>query len=896
MKTFSVAGDWKCEIPGQSALMTLPGTLDESGIGFPDDPRCQWQVEDVRRIGFYRDGDPIVTRLSRKATFEGQARIFRRVDWTPPAEGRVFLECARARHLRLFVNGTEMAPYRPGNLSTPYTFEITGRITGKDEFAFLSDNSYPGWPRNAIVYSSAASDETQTNWNGILGTVQLRMEAENFISDVRVYPHGDFVDVCVEADCRSLQRGRLRIHSSALEETEAELVLSSPGRQEIRIQGIRILSGAARWDLEEGNLHSLTVSCDGMEDRTVSFGLRDFCAGDGYLKMNGRRVFIRGEANCAVFPETGHMPMDEESWKDILMKYRAYGVNCMRFHSHCPPEAAFAAADRLGMLMQPELSHWDPRKAFGTEEARNYYRTELLEILRHLANHPSFVMLTLGNELHADAEGHAFMDSLLTEARAFDPTRLYANGSNTHYGRLGPDPASDFYTSSNCGGLLLRATSAGPKGWLNETYPDLRRNYDSGMEKLRQKSGQPVFSFEVGQYEILPDFEELQDFHGVTEPANLRHILGKVREAGLEKEWKKRVEASGELSLLCYRTEVEAALRTAGLSGISLLGIQDFPGQGTALVGMMNAHMNAKPYDFARPERFKAFFRDVLPLLLLPRFTWTAGETLTAELKIANYGKQSLRGIPEWVLSGPNGLLRGTLPEAEAAVGKLTSLGTISVTLPETGCAERRTLTVLFGDSRNEYPLWIYPDWSPIRPENIFECRRLDDKAEAVLAAGGIVYLAPDASAESLPGAVQAQFSTDFWSVCTFPNQAGTMGQMIDAGHPLFQRFPTETHTNWQWHAMASQPAMRVPARIRPLVTVLDSYAFLRPLAHLLECRCGGGRLMVSSMNLHHLLHLPEARALQRAIYEYMASEAFRPNQELSPGEIREMTGERKPG
>ena len=109
--------------------------------------------------------------------------------------------------------------------------------------------------------------------------------------------------------------------------------------------------------------------------------------------------------------------MDVGSWKGILQKYRDYGVNCMRFHSHCPPEAAFTAADEMGMLMQPELSHWDPEHAFESEEARAYYRTELRQILRSLACHPSFVMLTFGNELQAGETGHAFMDTLLKEAR-----------------------------------------------------------------------------------------------------------------------------------------------------------------------------------------------------------------------------------------------------------------------------------------------------------------------------------------------------------------------------------------------------------------------------------------------------------------------------------------------
>ena len=123
-------------------------------------------------------------------------------------------------------------------------------------------------------------------------------------------------------------------------------------------------------------------------------------------------------------------------------------------------EAAFEAADRLGMLMQPELSHWNPKDALENDAAWDYYRRELLQILRVYANHPSFVMLTLGNELAADPLGHRRMDALLELARGTDDTRLYANGSNVHYGERGCDPASDFYTSSGYYSDALRATLA----------------------------------------------------------------------------------------------------------------------------------------------------------------------------------------------------------------------------------------------------------------------------------------------------------------------------------------------------------------------------------------------------------------------------------------------------
>ena len=792
------------------------------------------------------------------------------------------MDVERARQLRLLVNGREAPLYALASISTPYCFEVTGLVTGHDELVFLSDNSYPGWPRDAIVYSSAASDETQTNWNGLLGFVRLRTERQAFISHVRVYPHGQTLDVCAEIDAASAWQGILRAESTALAHPAAVPIQPQPGKREIWLRELPIAPGVQTWDLDEGRLYELTVSGDGLDAKQARFGIRDFAARDGRLTLNGRQVFLRSEANCAVFPETGYPPMDVDAWKEILLKYRAYGVNCMRFHSHCPPEAAFTAADEIGMLMQPELSHWDPEHAFASEEAQRYYETELGAILRHLANHPSFVMLTFGNELHADAAGHAFMDRLLEMARQADPTRLYANGSNVHYGAIGADPASDFYTAMAYFDHDTRATCDGPMGWLNHEYPDLRRNYDETVAAIRQKTDQPVFSFEVGQYEVLPDFDEIKQYHGVTSPENLKHIQRKVREKGLDKDWRRMVEATGESSLLCYRAEVEAALRTEGYSGISLLGLQDFPGQGTALVGMMNAHLAAKPYDFARPERFAAFFRDALPLVLLEKYTYTVGETLTARVQMANYGKRDLSGSLAWDTRGENFERHGVLPENAAPAGNLTDLGEIRIPLDGINQPQKLTLTVSFCGMENVYPIWVYPDAEPICPDSVYECRTLDEKAKQTLQAGGIVYLAPDSTEAALPHSIQAQFSPDFWSVCTFPQQAGGMGQLIDEKHPIFRNFPTEAYNNWQWWPMANQRAMILPERIDCIIAEMDSYAFLRPMAKLFECTCGNGRLLVSSLGLHQLAQYPEVRALQQAIYTYLRSDRFAPRQELS--------------
>ena len=883
MEILNLSGIWNCEIPGRSAPLRLPGTLDESGIGDPDDPARQWKADEVRRIGFWHEGDPIVTRLTRKYTYEGPARISRTLEWTVPEEKRIFLDVERARHLRLTVNGQEVDPALPGCLSAPYTFELTGFLSGNDTLEFISDNSYPSWTRNAIVYSSAASDETQTNWNGLLGFIRLRAESPVFISGVRVYPMAGKLDVIVEMDAAIPWSGSLTVRSDALTEEASLPVRLSPGRKEIVFSGLALNPAAEKWDLEEGILHRLSVSGEALEQCSVFFGIREFSAADGHLALNGRRIFLRSEANCAVFPETGYIPTDPDAWRCILQKYRDYGVNCLRFHSHCPPDAAFLAADEMGMLMQPELSHWDPEHAFATEEARSYYRTELLAILRHLSNHPSFVMLTFGNELQADEAGHRFMDSLLKEAKRFDPTRLYANGSNVHYGAVGSDPSSDFYTSTNFFDLDLRAAYADMRGWLNQGTPDTRHDYTEAVHAIRAAGSHPVFSFEVGQFEVLPDFDEIRMYQGITSPENLKHIRRKVAEKGLEPIWHRMVEATGESSLLCYRAEVEAALRTEGYSGISLLGLQDFPGQGTALVGMMNAHLAPKPYAFADPARFRAFFRDTLPLLKLPGFTFTAGDSLAAPVLIAHWGKTDLHGPVEWTLSrGGYAISGGTAGFVSAHAGGLREAGMLTVSLPAPEEAEKLTLTVSFCGNRNEYPLWVYPNRLPACPASVHECRRLDEAAVAHLRRGGTVYLSPDSTEEAMPRSLPCHFSPDFWSVCTFPTQTGTMGQLIDDDHPLFRHFPTESFSNWQWARISRQRAFLLPEKADAIITEMDSYAYLRPMAKLLECRCEGGRLLASSLGLQQLQQFPEARCLLGVLYDYLVSDDFRPMQELS--------------
>lgn len=876
-----LSGQWKFYAKGQKEdTIHLPGTLDTNQIGTLDTKN-------------------LASRLTRVHRYEGEAHFIKEV--ILPADGsRLFFEAERTRQLRCFVNKTEIKPCVPITLSTPAVFEVTAFAGQKVTFELISDNRYQGFPRSSILNSSAATDETQTNWNGILGYLRIRKEPSLFIESIRIYPYQTFCNI--EIDLNGMEQ------LSKKEKENYQLTLSCPAfLQDITccqedftvfIKNIPIREDSKRWDEEEGFLYELTVSLKNHQEKTIQekkvrFGIRTFrFNSEKRLTLNDRVFFLRGETNCCVFPEEGHPPMTVLAWKQVLQQYALYGANYVRFHSWCPPEAAFLAADELGMMMQPELSHWNCQDAFQDPDSVSYYEQELYRILSVFCNHPSFVMMTFGNELYAKKEGKQHLDRLLTLAKQLDPTRLYANSSNYHYGEEGEDEQSDFYTSSNYYKAMLRATNASLIGHLNETYPSACHNYEKTVDLICKK-GKPVFGFEVGQYQILPDFKEIETFQGVTRPINLEMVKQNAIEAGMLNDWEQYVQATGELALICYREEVEAVLRTPSMSGLCLLGLQDFPGQGTALVGMLNSHLKPKPYEFAKPERFHRFFNSVVVLLGLPRYTYTEGETLQALIQVANYGKKKRKaagGVRLW--EKETLIYESYFPEKEYPTGGLFEMGSLKFSFSPSmigSVARRYQIEVFLEEYKSEYPIWVYP--KDQKPEagntKIKIASGLSEKLLEEILNGAVVFFDPTPTKERLPNSIGGQFSTDFWSVGTFPNQEGMMGLVIDTNHPIFRTFPTEFHSNWQWWSQSGGRPFLLPRQIHPIITVADSFYRLRSMGLLIEAKVGQGAVMISGMGLQEKKQYPENRALLFCILQYMNSKEFLPTQRLSVEQLK---------
>ena len=381
----------------------------------------------------------------------------------------------------------------------------------------------------------------------------------------------------------------------------------------------------------------------------VQFGLRDFKTKGTQFTINGRTTFLRGKHDACVFPLTGHPPMEADDWGKYFLTCKSYGINHVRFHTWCPPEAAFAAADQMGVYLQPELPNWH---AFDGKSAHDRYLWQEAErIVRTYGNHPSFVMLSLGNEMGGNT---AAMAKLVKHLHEIDPRHLYAQGSNNFFWKPALRPGRRLLDHRAHAGRPWRG-ELGPRfvrdrGRPAGTRPDRPGEHHDRLSPLRSPAcAVPVVGHEVGQYTVFPDFREIAKYTGVLRARNLEIFREKLRAKGMLDQAEQFRQASGALAVLCYREDIEAALRTPGFGGFQLLDLQDFPGQGTALVGILDAFMDSK--GLIEPKTWREFCSEVVPLVRMKKYAWTTDETFTAAAEVAHYGRDNLHCIkPAWKL------------------------------------------------------------------------------------------------------------------------------------------------------------------------------------------------------------------------------------------------------
>lgn len=892
--SLSLAGEWNVTLGDAKEVKhaMLPGTIDTNHLGFAPSDTTE------------------TTHLTRLYAYKGKATYSRTIEipkqWKKAAV-ELFLE--RAKPTWVYVDGNLVDSCN--FISTPQRYILPKLKTGKHQLDIVVDNSR-GVPEQVYGSSHAYTEDTQTNWNGIIGEISLK-----------------------------------QVELKAGQKLKSGMVQS-----------------------ESRQYTGKVLPC-----------FRDFRIEGAHFYADGHPVFLRGKHDAAVWPLTGHVDMTVEGWMKYLGICRAYGINHVRFHSWCPPEAAFVAADSLGIYLQPELPFWgsfddkdEKLMAFLHQEGEN--------ILREYGHHPSFRMMALGNELWGSIDK---MKEFVDDFREIAPDKYYTFGSNYYLGYQGVKEGMDYFTTCRIGGEgwgkynthtrgSFSFADAYDGGIINHFRPNTTMNFDEACDKwaspqpwqrqdveqtsYKRAAGIPIISHETGQFQTYPDFREIKKYTGVLYPYNFEIFRRRLAAAGMLSQADDFHKASGLWSVKLYKADIEMDLRTKNMAGFQLLDIQDYPGQGSAFVGILDAFMESKGITTA--NEWHQWCSSVVPLLVTDRFCYDENEMMNAKVQIANYGGESLKGKKlVWKLdyaldenfgddaapntganidrfNQPSPLAQGEIPITTDEEG-LIDIGEIhhkmkvmadgfndgNGTCLDVKIPSRKVILTLDIDygrydarrHRNTYDLWIYTTEKnlDIYKEGVVITSDLTDEVAKKLEKGAKVLWMPTtsknfvASADTIsqagnatPYTVGGLFQTDYWNYRMFKTicennkktvSPGTLGILTNPKHPIFCDFPTEMHTNWQWFPVIKDSHPLVLDNFakddKPIVQVIDNIERNHKLGLVMEWKVGAGKLLVCMSDLEKASEYPEGRAFYESVLSYMRSPEFAPQSEITIAGLR---------
>jgi hypothetical protein len=912
-----LAGPWRFELDranvgrgerwfdrGLPALVDLPGSLPDYGIGDPAAVDTQWtgsildkswytapEYAPFRQPGFVR----VPFWLQPQTHYVGASWFQRDVDVPAQWAGRRLVLTLERPHWKtaVWLDSAEIGSN--DSLSVAHRYDLGDAVApGRHVLTVRVDNTLdPDIGEN----SSSVTDHSQGNWNGIVGRIELTATQPVWIDDLQVYPRvNDKVAVVrgrVGATPGHRLPGKVRLEGGPLGGQVRPALLVAVGADGRFEAEYPLGAGAPLWDEFSPKLNRIVASLENGERQAAIFGLREIAASGRQFTLNGRLILPRGTLDCAAFPRTGHPPTDVGYWKGEFAAVKAYGLNHVRFHSWCPPEAAFEAADQMGVFLQVEIASW-PNWSTTLGDGKPvdaWLEAETVRIDRAYGNHPSFVFICSSNE--PGGKNYApWLAGWAERQKARDSRRLVA--AATAWADLRGGDYEVRYDPR------IQQWGAGLDSRINALPPETRTDYRDFILSRPL----PVISHEIGQWCAYPNFAEMPKYTGYLRPRNFEifraglethHMLGQARDFLI---------ASGKLQALCYKEEIESALRTPQMGGFQLLGLSDFPGQGTALVGVVDAFWEDKGY-ITGPE-FRRFCNATVPLARLGKRVYTSDETLAADVEVAHFGPAPIaHASTSWRLVGDDGKrwAGARFAQRDIPLGHGTVLGHVAVDLRSLPAPARYKLVVSIEGTgfENDWDVWVYPPsaWTPpVPPGAVTVANALDKATVANLENGGTVLLALDPDQirpDPKRGKIALGFSSIFWNTAWTHNQAPqTLGLLCDPRAPALASFPTDAYSNWQWWYVVKHAEPMIldglPIDLKPTVQVIDDWFTNRKLGLVFEARVGRGRLLVTSVDLVGYDLDPVRRQLLASLLTYLGSPRFDPVVQVSVDQIRALT------
>lgn len=900
-ETVSLAGQWKCRLdPERRGLVEdwqtkdfelpikLPGSLDTAGYG---------DVTDQATLA----------NLHKKRTFIGPAWYQREIEIPDRWSGKqISLLLERVMwESRVWVDGQAVG--LQDSLSTPHHYDLGALLTpGRHRLTIRVDNSGRPGP-NAHGYG----DDIQPKWNGIIGRMELSARDPVFIDTLSLEPDLENKQVRVRAMIVNttgaaydgVLRLRARLRGGAGSPFPAKEISVRVNSPETRLMADYPMTDAVPWDEFSPTLYEMEAGFGAQlaekdaknrpatvnDVSTEIFGMRSFKANGTRFSWNGRTTMLRGNHDAMGFPLTGYPAMDVESWIRIYQTLKAYGLNHVRFHSVCPPEAAFTAADLEGIIVQAELPAWGEIKE--TAAGTAFLRAELFRILKAYGNHPSFALMAMGNEHSGD---WTVLGDFVDQAKRLDSRRLYAASSN-EYIRKGPgliNPGDDFSAimwGNGKGEERLRYFD----DWVLGASPQPA----SDFKQIINQFPVPVMSHELGQYWIFPNLKEIDSYQGVMQPGALKIFRKRLTTSGLIKDAPALSAASGALSVAIYKEEIEKMFRTGNIGGFQLLDLHDYSGQNTSLVGILDSFWNTK--GLITPEQWRRFCSPSVVVARLPKFVFAPSDRFDVPVEIAHYGPVDMKSVrTQWSLSDYDGktVVSGEIGGLrDIPTGGSTSLGNIQIDLTQLPQVPGRyRLEIKVTDvTVNDWNIWLLPEATVPQPGDIGSVtvtESMDSSAWDKLRSGGtVVWLGSGATS-----AVPVNFVNALWNPWT-EGSVKTCGLFIDPAHPAMNRFPTASHGDWQWFDLLPLTARGFvmndfPAELSIPIQGIDNPMRAFRIGLLWEAKVGKGTFIATSLDLtKDLGQRPAAAQFRRSLMTYAASGKARPAASISEDQARRL-------
>lgn len=892
MNKINLAGSWQMYLGKFS-----PDTVPYDEIRLPStlsmEKKTPYHIEDI------------TNHLTDPYEYRGSA-VFVREIVLETLPDRIFLTLERTRMTKIYVDGVLAG--EGDTLCGVQRFELTEYVKNPS-FTLAVEVSNDRYPAGG---GHMASPDTQTNWLGIVGEMSLILCDGLRIHGLRVT--GDIENrtalVTFKLDAAEKGMAKIMFRTSCGDCIPADAQIRVPvnaGENSVSYT-VALGKDAPLWSEHTPNVFELTVTAEtetSSDEYKTTFGLRKFAAEGSKFTINGDITFLRGKHDGLTFPMTGYAPMDVDEWIRVLEIAKSYGINHYRFHTCTPPHAAFEAADRLGIYMAPEIPVWgalvSPANPNYNETSQNWIVAEGYRIIEEFGNHPSFVMFALGNELRGDRD---VINGIVSAYKAFDGRRLYTQGSNNFFWDPLVLPCDDYFSGVRMSAHRhFRASFAmcdSPQGHIQTMRPNSSFTYDATLhptedylykdENPHNNPSVPVVSHEIGQFVTYPDYEnELPRYeNSLLKPRNFEIFRERLADAGLGDREKSIHKTSGALAVANYRDELETALRSESMAGFQILDLQDFDGQGTATVGILDAFM--EPKGLISPEDWRKFCSDAVILCELDKFVFTAGEEIGVNFTAAIY-----REVPgNCTLHWSFGEYSGEIEDIRLTRG-VNRIGSVKIPAEAERPCSKTLYVTLTGEAfeiTNDYRVWLYPAAERRTSDTVTVAHTFDELKNAVDAGEKVLYLPERADN---PNSVKGDYATDFWCYAMFrrPEEknepAGTLGLNIDLSHPVFGNLPVDAHTTPVWFepVVNSRPTILDGTGIVPAAAVNDNFDHDRNhnLGLLYEMTCGKAKIFVCAAPLDRLNTPEEDIAsvwLYNEIVRYMESERFAPSADIT--------------